>query len=115
MRYDADCKIEIKTKQLSYLNIHRYVYYRILPSELPKWKRNFLFNPWRGLFRGLEYVGGTYDLFEIEDYKRLIFPLKTYGDVCKYIKEQEKIGHDAKLRNEAVKLMKILQGDEWPD
>lgn len=115
MRYDADCKIEIKTKPLSFLGKNRYVYYRIVPSELPKWKRNFLFNPWRGLKRALPSTGKLYDLFEIGDYKQLIFPLKTYGDVCKYIEEQKKVSHDTKLSNEAIKLMKILQGDEWPD
>lgn len=115
MKYDVNFKIQIKTEPLSYLNKHRYIKYRIVPSELPWWKRNSLFNPWRELIRGLSYTGGTSDLFDLEDYRMLIFPLKTFGDVCEYLKEQKKIGSEAQRRNERSRKIKIEKGEEWPD
>ena len=59
----------------------RKIKYRICNSQLPWWQRNFIFNPWEKLFY-TDVSGNVHYNFNI------LKPIKTLGDVKKYIAEQ---------------------------
>lgn len=62
--------------------------YRIAKHEIPWWKRNFLFNPWKVLY-GRDFYGSFSRNYYLPDCERLLNRLKTLRDVEEYIREEK--------------------------
>ena len=115
MKYNRDYKIQTKLGP-THRNSDGYkeIFYRILPSELPWWKRWF-FNPWRKFFICYGYSPTFGTLFTIGEYNRYIVPLKTFGDVCDF-HERERAKYVEMKRREAEEHEKaVVSGKAWPD
>ena len=107
-------KIEFKTESCQYFRDGRRIFYRIVPDELGWWERKYS-NQWAPLYRALKYIGGMTDVFSLEDYKEMVFPLKTYGDVVDFLAKQKEIGERRSKEIEASRQERIARGEEWPD
>lgn len=114
MKYNINYKVEFKTKKTYYGSSIRNIYYRIVPSELPFWKRIF-FNPWTEIYKAYYSIGGFKDGFSCEEYYKEIFPLKTFGDVCDYLKKQHEISQKNEIKCLIEKQKQIEKGKCWPD
>lgn len=75
----------------------RRIKYRIYNKQLPWWKRNFIFNPWRHLFY-TDVSGNTHEWFDKWQFDNVIKPLKTLGEIREYINNQ---------------VRRIKEDDEW--
>lgn len=75
----------------------RRIKYRVYNKQLPWWRRNFIFNPWRNLFY-TDVSGNTHEWFDKWQYDNELKPLKTLGEIRKYIAEQVRL---------------IKEDDEW--
>ena len=105
MKYERDLKIEYSYERA--FEDHRYFYYRIKPSELPLWKRWFC-NPWRKVFSSFSYMSGYKYAFNPQEFKDELKPLKTFGDMCDYLRKHEAIIEERHL-------MMVQNGDAWSD
>lgn len=85
MKYNRDYKVEFFLERTN--NPYRQIWYRIVPYELPFFKRIFS-NKWRQMFNCCEYSEEPFNLFSPEAYKDIVSRLKTYGDVRDYLDEQ---------------------------
>ena len=106
MKYGVNLKIEYCHEKCADTR-YRYFYYRIKPSELPFWKRWF-FNPWRKIFHAYELISGYNYLFGPQEFRDELLPLRTFGDMCRYLDKERTIiedRHEERVRN----------GEEWPD
>lgn len=65
----------------------RRIKYRVCNKQLPWWKRNFIFNPWRNLFF-TDVSGNTHKWFNKWQYEDELKPLKTLGEIRVYIANQ---------------------------
>ena len=65
----------------------RKIKYRICKSQLPWWKRNFIFNPWKKLFY-TDVSGNVHYNFSKWYYDNVLKPIRTLGDIKKHISEQ---------------------------
>jgi len=93
---------------------YKEIYYRIVPSELPWWKRWF-FNPWRKFFMCYPFSGILGELFTPDEYIRLILPLKTLEDVCKF-HANENAKYNKFMRMEEERHAEdVRRGKSWPD
>jgi hypothetical protein len=99
------CKVEFRTEK--YFDNKRRVYYRIVPSELPFWKRWF-HNDWEPLYHRYEYIDSIKEHYDPKEYAQEVLPLTTYGDVRRYLEETDKI-----VRKQRIE--KLKNGDIWPD
>lgn len=107
MKYDTNFKIEYCHEKFGINTNYRYFYYRIKPSELPFWKRWF-FNPWRKVFQAFEWLDGYGYLFNPQEFRDKLLPLKTFGDMCRYLEKQEQIVQDRLWE-------RVQKGEAWPD
>lgn len=115
MRYPTNSKVEFKTASLLKLRRdNRKIYYRIVPSELGFFKRIFC-NPWRQLYHAFTYVKGANIFYTVKEYNEEIKPLKTFGDVCDYLKEQNLIIEKTSEKLYKEHLEAVANGEEWPD
>ena len=97
-----DCRIKLSWESNG---SYRYYYYKIVPSELPFFKRIFK-NPWRRIEK--ECLDDWNPCFSIREYKEYIVPMQTYGDVKRFEdKEWEKI----KARRKRYEELNV----RWPD
>ena len=106
MKYRTDLKIEYCHEKCSGSG-SRYFYYRIKPSELPLWKRWF-FNPWRRIYHAFSYMDGYNYLFNPREFRDELLPLKTFGDMCDYLRKHKAIIEERHWR-------KVQNGEKWPD
>lgn len=75
----------------------RRIKYRVYNKQLPWWKRNFIFNPWRNLFY-TDVSGNTHVWFDKWQFDNELKPLKTLGEIREYINNQ---------------VRSIKEDDEW--
>ena len=106
MKYGVNLKIEYCHEKCGGSG-SRYFYYRIKPSELPFWKRWF-FNPWIKIFHAFEWLDGYNYLFNPQEFRDELLPLKTFGDMCCYLGKQEQIVQDRHWE-------RVKKGEAWPD
>ena len=111
---NKDKKVEFKTEKISPRIDSRRIFYRIIPSELSWWKRKYC-NSWAPMYHTTKFVGGTVNIFELQDYQDLIFPLKTYGEVIDFLAEQKEAADKLEAELEAYRKERIARGEEWPD
>lgn len=108
MKYKDEYKVEFRTESYDYGGKkERYVYYRIVPSELPLLRRWFS-NPWMSMYRPYKWVADFDYRYEVKEYMDEILPLKTYGDVRRYLEA-------AKSTVRKRKLEQVANGEIWPD
>jgi len=102
-----DCKIELMYQKCT--DDLRFYWYRIVPSELPFFRRIFG-NPWYCVYTFSKYADTRHYhsyLFSIGEYYKYIEPLKTYGDALSFIEEQ--YGKAEAYREEMIAKKRI-----WP-
>lgn len=113
MTYDRNAKIELILDYNPWYDF-RTVYYRIVPSELPLLQRLF-FNQTKQVYHSYTHREGVCYLFDKKEYYELARKVKTYGDMCDYLaEEQVKIDKLNALRREELKKL-ISEEKEWPD
>lgn len=83
-----ELKIEFATQKFSDRGFYRYVYWRVVPSELGFFRR--LFNFWKKLYL-YKPSGYSSDLFSSEDFKKVKNSCKTVGDIIERDKNFEKL------------------------
>ena len=106
MKYKDEYKIEFELRKGAF-DDQRYVFFRIVPSELPLLQRWFG-NPWIQLYRDYKYVTAFKYTYDAKEYQEEVVPLKTYGDARRYI-------NDARMRVRKKKLKEVERGERWPD
>ena len=112
MEYSRDLHIEVDLEDV--ISNYREVYWRIVPHELPLFKRLFC-NPWRRFYYGLASLTGTNYEFSRDRYNsEIVGKIKTYGDVCDYLKKQDEIIECSNKRWEELKNEKIKNHENWP-
>ena len=92
MKFDRNLKVEYKSQKLTIPSENRYLLYRIVPSELPLWKRWFC-NEWRYAYNDIYYslnsVKNIDDLFKYlfsyEEAVEFINTYKTYGELADFL------------------------------
>lgn len=87
MQYSDKLRIQYLIIQDYNWSSQRRIKYRIINSQLPWWKRNFIFNPWHKLTY-TNVSGHTYDTFSKDEFQILLKPLKTLGEIREYISKQ---------------------------
>ena len=106
-----NARIEFRTEP--YIGRWRYVFYRIVPEDLPWWKR--LFNFWHQVYSSYNCSGGQKWAFTINDYHEKIFPIKTIGQMEQFLlSENETIKRRTEWDN-YMKEFKKQNGLDWPD
>ena len=97
-----DCPIELGWDND---NDNRRLFYRVVPSKLPFWKRVFN-NPWKQF----KHIQGSYlsQWYSIERFWKDIKPLETLRDAEEYVEEQRRL---VKEKREFI----ARQGIMWPD
>jgi hypothetical protein len=105
MVYKDEYKVQFMTRE--YYDDKRHVFWRIEPSELPLLQRLFR-NPWRQLYRAYSYIDDYDYCYDAKEYMKEVTPLKTYGDVRKYMES-------AHIMIRKRRLQKIEKGEMWPD
>ena len=113
MKFNRDLKVEITLDDRPYSD-YRAVFYRVVPSELPLFKRWFC-NPWRQFYHGLKLFSGTFDRYDKDRYYNEVAVLKTWGDVCDYLKEQDEIIGRSGKEWEKERAKRIKNHEMWPD
>ena len=76
---NKNLKIEYSTRRNTDKSLYRYVFWRVVPSELGIFRRLFC-NPWREIYM-YDSNGYSNDLFSASEYKALVNSCKTVGDV----------------------------------
>lgn len=108
MKYKDEYKVEFKTVPVEYVaGSRRYIYYRIVPYQLSLLQRWFS-NPWQQLYKPLAFVDAFSFEYSPKEYQDEVVPLKTYGDVRKYLVE-------ARLAIKKRRAEKIEKCEIWPD
>ena len=115
MEYDRNLKVEYATRYCytGSFTAYRYIFYRIVPSQLKWWQRVFC-NGWKTMYKATDYstiLGNTTELFTLAEYTNEIFKLKTYGEVCDYLAHQKELANKSYLEHKE----KIKNGETWPD
>ena len=113
MKYPINAKVEFKTVGIS-IDTHkpRYVYYRIVPSELGFFKRVFC-NPWKRMYHAFKYWS-CYDFFySPKQYNLEIAPLNTFGDVCDYLEKQHNLAKEVERKLFLKHMEAVKKGEEW--
>ena len=77
----------------------RKIKYRICNGQLPWWKRNFIFNPWKKLFY-TDVSGNVHYNFTKWYYDNVLKPIRTLGDIKKHIAEQYRLIEEYKDEDE---------------
>lgn len=90
MEYNVNHLVEFTTDKPYSECTCRTVHYRIIPNQLPWWKRNLIFNPWRSLYLG-ESSGNCEAYFSKREFMTYVKPMKTLGDVLTFLKKQNEI------------------------
>lgn len=90
MKYDVNLLVEFKTVKPYSGCTCRTVRYRIIPNQLPWWKRNLIFNSWHSLYLG-ESSGNYEYLFNKREFMTYVKTMKTLGDVLIFLKKQNEI------------------------
>lgn len=101
-KYNYNFRIQFKTRELAVPSNYRYVYYRIVPKELPLFKRIFG-NPWRAMFKKYAYFSGISYMFSSYEYREFVNNLHTFGDVCQFLQKQKNLVDEEQKK----------QFDEW--
>ena len=118
IKYNIDAKVEYKTSKLySYYstdNKHREVYFRIVPSDLGFFKRVFC-NPWRQVYKAYHYCRGLDTLYTPKEYNTLVKQVKTFGNMCDYLEEQNKLIHERYIEFKQEHMNAVERGEEWED
>lgn len=114
MKYSKGLKVEIKLDNNPYAN-YREVYYRIAPSDIPPIRRWFC-NPWKKFYHGLTLFSGAFYLYDIDRYyTEIANRIKTWGDVCDYLKNQDEIIEKSKREWREIHDEKLKNHEIWPD
>lgn len=106
MKSKRDYKVEYKTEYVS--TDLRWVYYRVVPSELPLLKRIFR-NPWKRMFH--PHSGGWPGfkmVYRPQEFLNEVSPLKTLGEVEDYLSRN-------RAEIESIREEGIRNGTIWPD
>lgn len=90
MQFDENLKIHYKLIKDYYWQDCRRIKYRVCPNQLPWWKRNFIFNPWRDVFYA-DVSGNVHQYFSQDEYQRSLKPLKTLKEIHEYLNKQVQI------------------------
>ena len=113
MKYPIDAKVEFKTIGLLIdARKTRYVYYRIVPSELGFFKRVFC-NPWRCMYHAFSYCSGYDLLYTPKEYNLEIAPLNTFGDVCDYLEKEHNLAEEVARKLFLKHMEAVKNGEEW--
>lgn len=89
-KYNPEWKVEFSSEELTSPYKNRYLFYRIVPSELPLINRIFC-NEWHKLYHSYSCINGRDFLFDVNEYYELIKPLKTLGEVKNFLRKQEQL------------------------
>lgn len=89
-KYNFNLPVKFSTRQLSIPSNYRHVYYKIVPKELPLFKRIFG-NSWRAMFKKYKYFNGLSYMFSSSEYKYFVNNLHTFGDVCQFLQKQKNL------------------------
>lgn len=107
MKHDKDYKIELSYESFHY-DDYRYFWYRIVPSELPLFKRLFR-NEWKPLYHFKQLGAFTVNhIYTIDEYHDELAGLKTLGDVRRYLDVQDDL-------KDAAHKKAVENRDIWPD
>ena len=86
--YDENLKVEFISESHGLSDVVRLVYYRVQPEQL-NWLSRAFGNSWKKMY--IHKTGSRYiaDYFTLDEFRDKVLPLKTIGDVNRFIKEQE--------------------------
>lgn len=113
MKYPINAKVEFKTVGISTDECNpRYVYYRIVPSELGFFKRVFC-NHWRRMYHAFSYCRGYDLLYTPKEYNIEIATLNTFGDVCDYLEKQHNLEKEVARKLFLKHMDAVKNGEEW--
>ena len=88
MKYNRNLNVQYKSERLNILNDNRYLLYRIVPSELPLWKRIFC-NGWRYVYKDVYTHKTKISTRTVDDLLAMLF---TYDEAVEFINNHKTFG-----------------------
>lgn len=94
MKFNRNLKVEYRSQSLLIPSKKRYLLFRIVPSELPLWKRLFC-NGWKYAYNGIyEHKNRASDindllskLFSYDEALKFMNTYKTFGELADYLND----------------------------